>query len=207
MKIVKKILIGLLICICAAPILMGLLFYAGMFTAMAVNYSEIDWHSGDGFAYLIRDGFKKAGVCKYTYDPASGNTVIEIPESYGDYPVRSLGGYVGKGGPCPFYIELKDVHSTAGVSLSRDSFDWYLKNHDLEPVYVDCKLQIGPNIREIYAAQSGIEAGDKLYIVRVYVDCDSENRWFYSENGVLYHKNGEVVDGFLYWNREYMTES
>lgn len=203
MKIVKKIMIGLVICVGVVPVIAALLFCLGMFTALAVNYSEIDWHSGDGFAYLIRDGVKKAGPCVYTYDPASGNTVIDIPESYGEYPVKSLGGYVGKGGPCPFYIELKGVRVVSGVALSDGSFAWYLNNQDLEPENVDLTLNIGPNIREIYADQSGIHADGKLYIVRVYVNCDPGNRWFYSKDGVLYHKNGEIVDGFLYWNRDY----
>ena len=202
MKTLKKVLIGLLICIVLIPVVKFGLFYFSMTFALVYNYSGLE-KGGDGFQYLIRDPIKKAGVCGYTYDPSSGTNEISIPESFGDYPVKGLGGYVGKGAPCPFNIDVKGFPTISGVGLSGGSFDWYIKGEGLEPEYVDVVLNIGPNIREIYADQFGIVSGKKLVIVRVYANCDSGNTSFYSENGILYRKNGEVVDGFLYWNRSY----
>ncbi len=86
---------------------------------------------------------------------------------------------------------------------SDNSFDWYTEGKDIEILYYDVTLNIGTNIREIHADQGGIlvsdpSGPDRLYVVRVYVNCDPENRKFYSEDGVLYQKNGRAVEGFLY---------
>ena len=85
---------------------------------------------------------------------------------------------------------------------SDGSFDWYAKDRNLEFIYYDLVLNIGPNIRKIYAAQDALESGNKLYVPRVYVNCDPDNPNYYSEDGILYRKkDGTVVDGFLYWNQ------
>ena len=203
MKNVKKILLGLLICAVALIILKISLFYFGMSYATSHNYTDLE-KTADGYDFLLRDGKKKAAVCRYLYDPTAGNTVIVIPENYGDYPVQGLGGYVGKGGPAPFEIEVKGLPVVCGVGLSKGSFDWYAGPKMLEIEYVDLTLHIGPNIREIHADQSAWHTGGRLVVVRVYVECDPGNPRFYSEDGVLYHKNGSVVEGFLYWNQDYM---
>ena len=148
---------------------------------------------------------KKAAVCGYTYDPESGNNVIEIPESYGDYPVKGLGGSISIGAPCPFWIDVKGIVYSSLIAPSEGSFDWYTNGKDYEFVYYDLILNIGPDIREIYAVQDAyLGAYRKLYIPRVYVNCDPANPHYYSEDGILYQKgNGEAVDGFLYWNISY----
>lgn len=197
----KIVLIVLAICIVlAAPFI---IFRLGMIIAVATNYSDLV-QTDDGFDYLIRDPFKKASVCGYRYYPSGGNDVISIPESYGKYPVKEMGGYVGKGGPAPFSIDVQFINVTTVVGLSEDgSFDWYTKGKDIEIVYYDVTLNIGPNIREIYADQGGLEAGDKLYVVRVYVNCAPDNPKFFSKDGILYQKDGKAVEGFLYWNQSY----
>ncbi len=194
-------LIVLAICIVvAAPLI---IFRLGMLMAVTTNYSDLV-QADDGFDYLIRDPIKKASVCNYHYYPSGGNDVITIPESYGKYPVKGMGGYVGKGGPAPFSIDVKFINVTAIVGLSEDgSFDWYTQREDIETVYYDVTLNIGPNIREIYADQGGLLAGDKLYVVRVYVNCDSDNPKYFSKDGILYQKDGKAVEGFLYWDQSY----
>lgn len=202
MKKLRIILIALAIGL-LTPVILYAVFYSGMSYAVSHNYTDSE-ETADGYDFLLRDGKKKAAVCRYLYDPTAGNTAIEIPENYGDYPVQGLGGYVGKGGPAPFKIEVKGLSVVCGVGLTNGSFDWYAGPKKLEIEYVDLTLHIGPNIREIFADESAWHAGNRLVVVRVYVDCDPENRWFYSEDGVLYHKNGSVVEGFLYWNQDYM---
>ena len=154
-------------------------FYLGMSVAIARNYSDIK-PGDDGFEYLISDKTKKAGVYSFTFDPESGIDTIVIPEYFKDYPVKSLGGYIGRGGPCPFSIDVK----APGTQR--------------ETVYYDLKLIIGPNIREIYAFQGE----ESMCVVRLYVECDPDNPKFYSENGILYSKDGERVKGLLYWDQE-----
>ena len=120
----------------------------------------------------------------------------------GEYPVEGLGGYVGTGFPSPFFVDIKGLDPTAGVSPSNGSFDWYLGDKT-EYVCYDLTLNIGPGIEEIYAEQDALLADQKLYIVRVYVNCDPENRRFYSEDGILYKKNGERVEGLIYWDQTF----
>lgn len=175
-------------------------FYVIKFIPPVVNYDDIEQSDG-GFEYLIRDPIKKAAVCGYTYDPESGNNVITIPESYGKYPVKELGGYIGIGAPTPFRIKIDGIFYDCEVLPSEGSFDWYISKKT-EFIYYDMVLNIGPNIRDIYAVQNGYHAYKKLYVVRVYVNCDPDNPNYYSEDGILYQKkDGKIVDGFLYWNQ------
>ena len=172
------------------------------FIVLAHNYTDTA-STDDGFTYLLRKPFIKAAVDTYTYDPSAGIKEIAIPEAYEYYPVRALGGYYGKGSPGPFHIVLKNVYINASVSLSEGSFSWYTEEKNLEVVYYDLVLNIGPNIQEIYAHQGGLATVTNLYVIRVYVDCAPDNPRFYSEDGVLYNKDGTVVDGLLYWNQSY----
>jgi len=197
MKVLKKILPILGIGIFLSFILILLLWCVAMVTALMSQYDYVQ--SDDGFDYLIRYPIKKAAVGGYMYDPKSGNDTIDIPEYYGKYPINGM-GYTA--GPFPFQIDIKNVHVTAGVFPHDGSFDWYTKDRNLEFVYYDLVLNIGPNIRKIYAAQDGLRSVNKLYVPRVYVNCDPDNPNYYSEDGILYQKkDGKVVDGFLYWNQ------
>ena len=174
-------------------------------TATTFNYDDLV-QSDDGFGYLTRDNYKKAGICYYIYDPEINNNIINIPEKYEDYPVKGIGGYVGKGGPCPFGVEIKGIDADYIVLRSNGSFDWYKKTVDFDIIYYDMVLNIGPNIREIYADDGGRLSGDQMYVVRYYVNCDPKNRKFYSKDGILYRRNGEEVDDFLYWDRKYISD-
>ncbi len=194
---------NMIIIILVVILFLGLLFaFSFPFIVLAHNYSDTI-KSDDGFVYLVRDTFKKAGVESYTYDPSSDNKEIIIPEVYEEYPVKGLGGYFGRGAPGPFHVELKGINSSGHVGPSDGSFSWYTEGKNLEYVYYDLVLNIGPNIREIFASQLGIESNGYLHLVRVFVNCASDNPKFYSENGVLYNKDGSIVEGFLYWNQSY----
>lgn len=116
--------------------------------------------------------------------------------------MEELGGHVGKGWS-PFNGEFDNIKTTASVVPSEGSFLWYTEKSNLEIVYVDLRLQIGSGIQRILAEQGGLEAGTKLYVPRMYITCDPDNRWFYSENGRLYDKKGNLVEGFFWWDEEF----
>ena len=211
MKAVKNVVIIIAVLIVLLPVLMYGMFYIAMFRATALNYTD-DVTDGN-FQYLTRDERsgtllyrrqgKIAAVIGISYDPNSGVTEFTIPSACGDYPVEGLGGYVGKGGPCPFGIDIEGIRCTEEIGLSDGSFGWYATPHDLEYEYCDLVLNIGPNVREIFADQGGLKAGRKLYVVRVYINCDPDNPEYYSVDGRLYTKHGELVKGFLYWDEDY----
>jgi len=207
-KLLKTLGLILLICIVALPILGWGMFYFGMFYATSHNYQKVE-DTDDGFVYLLRDGKLKAGVSSVTYDPMSGSSLIVIPESYGDYPVMELGGQMGKGGSSPFDIEVKGVRSTMRVSPSYGYFG-KVNGEKVDLIYHDVVLNLGSSIKEIYADQNGMfvdTGGDRgeVHVVRVYVNCDPANRNFYSENGRLYDKKGELVKGFFWWDEEFVS--
>ena len=205
-KYKKALIIFAIVFVCVVVLLPVISLYALGLYANHVLRSTYDerQEAEDGFTYLIRDPNKKAGIDRYIYDPSVDEPVVLIPETYGEYPVEGLGGFLGRGVPSRFCIEIKGIKvDTPRVHVSDDSFDWRRKE-DIETEYVDLTLRIGANIREIDAAQFGYDTGEKLYVVRVYVCCDPDNRWYYSQDGVLYSKeDGEIVKGFLYWNKDY----
>ena len=177
-----------------------------LFVSLFYESRTTHWNSTpdeNGFSYLYWDGLrKKAAVTDYLYDPASGSVEITIPEADGSYPVEALGGNVGRGGGYPFSISVKGVHVNALVHLSGDSLEWYADGKDTEIIYVDLELQIGPNIRSVFADQCGLYTGSKLYIPRVSISCDADNEKFYSVNGRLYNKDGSLVEGFIYRDKD-----
>ena len=205
MKAAGKILKGLGIAILALVllfvalyfILLGTLFYQSRTTHYDATPDE------NGFAYLCRDGLKKrAAATEVYYDLDSESNEIVVPETYGGRPVVALGGYVGHGGGCPFDIRIKNISVQYRIDASEGSFSWYAEPKSRQTVYVDLILRIGPNIREIFADQGGFDTySGLLYVPRVYIICDPENESFYSEDGRLYQKNGELVEGFIYWDK------
>ena len=204
-KTLKKVLIVLLVvvwCIVLLPLFaiflsIGLRYYVYQKTqyVVASHASEFSYHGSDAFG-------KRAYITGYLYDPASGQTEITIPENIEEYPVVALGVHdVGPG--TPFRIEIDDIRLRTYVRLSEGSSERDVQEDGPEREYIDLVLNIGPNIKDIFADQSGLETRDKLYIVRVYIHCDPGNTEFYSENGRLYTKSGELVEGFLYWDMDY----
>lgn len=160
----------------------------------------------NGFTYLCREGFRKrAAVTGFFYEPDTMTSEIVIPESFGELPVTALGGYAGHGGGCPFDVQFRYIHAVEAVHPHEGSFAWYLDINKREIEYVDLTLYIGANIRSIYAVQCGLDTGKKLCVPRVYVECDAANECFYSENGRLYDKKGNLVEGFFWWDEEFVS--
>ncbi len=156
---------------------------------------------------FYRSQGKKAAVDGLIFDPYSGVTEFTIPDSYGEYPVVALGGYVGRGAPCPFDIRVKGIQSSLGVSPSGGTFG-KVDGKKVDVIYHDVTLNLGANIKEIFANQSGhyVETGGdrgEVHVVRVFFNCDPSNRQFYSENGRLYDKKGNLVEGFFWWDEEF----
>ena len=219
MKLAGKILLTLFLVLLIGALLLPVLGYGLVFVGLtyAVNLNYTDSGQDDCYLYLTREERKgtvlyrsqgkKAAVDGLIYDPDSGLTEFTIPESYGDYPVVELGGYVGRGAPCPFDIRVKGIQSSLGVSPSGGTFG-KVNGKKVDVIYHDVTLNLGANIKEIFADCCGhyVETGgDKgeVHVVRVYVNCNPSNRQFYSENGRLYDKKGNLVKGFFWWDEEF----
>ncbi|MBR5093542.1 MAG: hypothetical protein IK095_00470 [Oscillospiraceae bacterium] len=217
MKTALKILALIVAVLVVLLLLRAVGIFFALFNATELSYTDIV--ELDGFHFLTRDERpwtlfhlaegKKAAVESIDYDPDSGVTAFTIPERWGDYPVIALGGYYGRGAPCPFSIEVKGVEAALGVCPEAGSFS-KVNGKRAELVYHDLTLYLGADIREIFADQWGLytETGGgagEIHVVRVYIDCDPANRDFYSENGRLYDKKGRLVKGFFYWDEDFLS--
>ena len=192
-----KIILLIVGILASVIILAGLAIYAMIGIGISSNYDDIE-RGDDGFEYLVRyhnERNLKAGICRYTYDLNSGINEITIPETYGDYPVKSLGGYIGRGAPCHFSIEVKGFRTNRGVDPDRAA------EFGVDHLFCyDLVMNIGANIREVFAYRSCYSSGNIGYVVRLYVNCDPDNPKYYSENGRLYTKSGELVEDLIYWD-------
>lgn len=158
-------------------------------------------------AFLFATQRKEAMVYSYQWDGDTENMTIVIPETYqGRYTVTTVGGYYGRGYPCPFSIALPgEIAVTYSMSADYD-LDERVADGRFESYTVvnyDFTLQIGANIESVdYVLQYAyvyVDGGHAtVYYPRVYIECAPENEHYYSENGILYAKDGTKVEGFLY---------
>ncbi len=198
----KKILVAA--AIVAVGAIIAVPIFSRLYTNLFFKLHRYQFAIEPPFYYGTRDFIKQASVFRYTWSLESKDPEeleITIPDYIGDYPVRQLGDGVN----FPFFIDVKgrDFVPVTGVRLDENrSVAWYMKG-DCELYYLDFTLNIGPTIEVIFPDPgiiSGRSWGKKqIYCPRVYVNCDPDNLWYYSENGKLYDKKGKLVD-FLYWD-------
>ncbi len=166
-------------------------------------------------------GQNHAAVTSYTVERGSTERDIYIPDEYDGIKIKELGGYIGRGSPSPFRIqyeynpkirELTDKSTDEFYGTGVGSFASTAEGDDVfdEVIYDDFTLHIGKNIKNIDAFDDvylfDLKDGRKAaYCPRVYVICDEKNKNFYSEDGILYNKDGTKVEGFAYVGRELKT--
>lgn len=165
--------------------------------------------SGDGQegAFRFATQGKEAMVYHYQWDGDEENMTIVIPETYrGEYTVTTVGGYIGRGYPCPFEIcfpaEFESTYATDGKYDPDElaELGWF---ESYTVVNYEFRLILGANVKNVsyveqsvYVYQDGEHA--TLYYPRVLIECAAENTHYYSENGKLYQTDGALVEGFLY---------
>lgn len=179
--------------------------------AMAVILFALSgcWSGGGAEgAFLFATQSKEAMVYNYQWDGDEENMTIVIPETYqGEYTVTTVGGYVGRGYPCPFSIwlpgEIETTYSTDGEYDPDELVElgWF---ESYTVIHYDFRLILGASIKNVsyvkpvvYVYKDDAEHAI-LYYPRVYVECAAENTHYYSENGKLYQTDGTLVEGFLY---------
>ena len=110
-----------------------------------------------------------------------------VPDTVFGYRVIALGGYVGRGAPYAFCVELPEDLGHIRESFDGDLWDYALERYpNAEVVELPFTVHIGKDL----------EAVRVLYHITLTVDCDPENKTFYSKNGVLYDREtGEAVLG------------
>ena len=126
-----------------------------------------------------------------------------VPDTVFGYRVTALGGYVGRGAPCAFTVELPEELGHIRESFDGGLWDYALERYpNAEVAELPFTVHIGKNLEEIREELFGSCYGftpdgrEVLYHITLAVDCDPENKTFYAENGVLYDRaTGEAVLG------------
>ena len=194
----RGILLGmallLALALLAKPLLLGYLQTGSMGT-------ETDM-AGDllcGYNRLTGEAF----AAVYEWDGREETMDFTVPDTVFGYRVTALGGYVGRGAPYAFTVELPEGFGHMRESFGEDLWDYALEKYpNAEVVELPFTVHIGKNLEEIredaFHSCYGFtaEGHEVLYHITLSVDCDPENKTFYSENGVLYdRKTGEAVFG------------
>ena len=145
----------------------------------------------------------EAFAATYQWDGREETMDFTVPDMVFGYRVTALGGYVGRGAPYAFTVELPEGFGHMRESFGEDLWDYALEQYpNAEVVELPVTVHIGKDLEEIRQELFGsyygftAEGHEVLYHVTLTVDCDPENKTFYSENGVLYDREtGEAVLG------------
>lgn len=177
-----------------------LTFVLCMFGACSLFYNEMAYVGGFrvGYSTIIN----KAFICEYNWN--GEDQAIIIPDLYEDKDITALGGYMGRGFPCPFSINVTDY---LGITPERGCAYKDLSvivGENVVERYYDFELYIGANVKSIYADDTVSVVQEEnqtvAYVCRVKVFCDEKNETFYSSNGILYYAENDMrVEGLIYF--------
>ena len=150
----------------------------------------------EGVDYYIDTSGKRAfaGECRWQYsDQPSDITVHETAEGA---RVTRLGGFFGTGVPSPFQITAdRDTYRFSGEEI-------YASDYGLPVVSatVPVTIHLPETVEEIKYVHPSLYYGDlsqdgviAFYRPYLRVDCDPDNPYFYSTDGVLYQKEDNTV--------------
>lgn len=152
----------------------------------------------DNFRLGVNTWSKTCFVSTYWWPAKTDYVEVDIPDSVEGYRVTTLGGYGGSTAGSPFMVELPykqviTVHHGAGT-LPEDA--------QIEQYHM--VVNIGENLRKIDLTSMDVyyETKDNQFIqILVTVNCDEDNRTFYSKDGKLYRRSdNSLVEGFFYYS-------
>ncbi len=157
-----------------------------------------------GQYYYYNPVSRQTFAAHYEWDGNPEHMVLQIPDTIFGYPVTSLGGYRGRGVPCPFRVNLPESWGVKEL-FDPELFESELQSHpDAEVVDLVFTVTLGKHVSQLRTASSWaycFDADWRTRICRIYYvfDCDPENGTFYSQDGRLYTRSdGALVPGLSY---------
>lgn len=190
----------------ALAVLLGSMLSGCFLGDVALLYGESE--IVDGCYFEIN---KLANCCFVSRCDEPEDGILTIPDTFNGIPVTRLGGFVGSGAPCPFFISLENrmnarKDSELDFVLGYHPDEWNSNTWEYTVEDVAFVLNLGKNIEKIELTLQGEywphlnEDGTvTFYHPVVEVHCDPENRHFYSEDGKLYYKDtGLLVEELDY---------
>jgi len=156
-----------------------------------------------GFDLYCNEASKLAFVTSALWDGGKSGTTYTIPDTYNDCAINSLGGFFGRGVPCPFAIEIAYEGPDPKPETEKpDNFGTDAKElipADSEVHIFQFVVNIGPKIEKIQCESNDylcIEQVDGSYYVShpsVFLNVDLTNPTFYSKNGVMYNRSDDSL--------------
>ncbi len=133
-------------------------------------------------------GKKDAFLIEYVWDGDEENRRIVLPDTLGGVPLTTLGGYTGRGFPCPFRVTLPESYTNCDFVTDQGGAA------DGEIVEIGFTLVVGSNLKKLdsladnyYPWKNG--DGSYIYYHPVYrYEVAEDNKTFYAKDGSLYEK-------------------
>lgn len=140
---------------------------------------------------------------------------IVLPSEYNGFVIKELGGYIGKGYPCPFcvsvnvreiYADADDYFSTDEKYLHDETLSWW---DEVEIIDYDFCITLPDKLETLTYIDSSVQVAEyvqedgtvlaKVIRPTCYFYIAESNKTFYTQNGCLYYKkNNERAEGFIY---------
>ncbi len=143
----------------------------------------------------------------YEWDGDMEKLTITIPDEYEGIKINSLSGFVGRGAPVNFYVDIPETYipltNTSETkypnSYVAEDYDEYEEKINEETDIYTFTVKLGKNIKYLedldYREYHHEYNGNVVYVVEYYYECSPENKWFYSKDGKVYDKKtDELID-------------
>jgi hypothetical protein len=176
-----------------------------MSSSCAMDYSE-SVESG-GLTYFTAKRTKKAFASVYAYDGTEAGKQIVVLDNIQGFEVNELGGFMGRGLPCPFYMSIpnnspapytgvEDKECPNAVITEDDPAttpSWYPAGYTIEKIVFE--VSIGKNIAGLPNVEKTnyfcFRQQDKSYYIyqtEMTWVCSEDNATFYAKDGILYNR-------------------
>ena len=185
------------------------IFFVFLLTGCSLSYN-LDKNGNMDIGYSKQD---KEAFIAHVYVDLDTEIDIVLPDDYKSCTVTKLGGYIGRGVPCPFEIiyKVEDENIVDKFSIENDYLEEYSKKwSSYETITITCNVKLPKNLKKLYYMYV-----DDLYVVKykdednkikvkVYktifkFEIDKDNKLFYTKDGKLYYKlKDELVTKFIY---------
>ncbi len=168
------------------------IFFFAMCSLSSCSLSyRIDTLDQYDICYSNKNAF--IGYVTYNLD----TTDIYLPSEYNGVKVEELGGYYGRGVPTPFFLGYSGIEYGFSIKLNDINDEATIIETKIN-IYLPKYLKKCAYIEQIVSGVT-INDHDIVYVARCNYYIDSENEYFYTNNGKLYNKSDNtLVENLIY---------
>ncbi len=152
-------------------------FFILLFTYNCSGWSQLEEDGAFRIYYHKWSGNVLVG--DYCWDGDENNMTVTIPDEADGKKINSLGGFIGRGAPLLFRINLPDSIEKNGE--------------------YNFTVKLGENIKQVYRFLYIDEFtdinGESICVINYYYEVSENNKWIYSKDGKLYDKKTDELLG------------